>query len=465
MSLLERLLPGSMVGRMIAVLTLSFAALLAVLSAVEQTEGSDVLSAAASADTVGRIQRMSRLLARIRSEELATHVDVESLCHVGYEVSSTPWPGARATPETSVIARDLARELGLSAAQVRVGHAALVREDFGYRKCRPGEMAFPVDGIVISTRLPGGTWFHTEIHPHEAHFQRTFADWFQRSALAFLLIAGVAALSMYRLGRPLRRLTDGALRFGSGLKAEPLPETGPADVRRTISAFNAMQREVIGEIDRRTSTLAALSHDLRTPLTALRVKAELVEDDKARADLIASIVKMETIASSAIEFLKGEARTEPMRLVDLMALIESECADFQEIGAPVVFVGGETVHCACRPDALARAVRNLIDNAIKYGGGAEVSLRRMGNSVGISVADHGPGIPTDQVRQAIEPFVRLSAAREGNKAGFGLGLSVAAAVAKGHDGTLDLAANAPHGLIARISIPLGTTGKAGPSVP
>nr|WP_257643994.1 ATP-binding protein [Luteimonas salinisoli] len=270
---------------------------------------------------------------------------------------------------------------------------------------------------------------------------------------------------MYRLGRPLRRLTEGALRFGSGLKAEPLPETGPSDVRRTIRAFNAMQRQVIDEIDRRTSTLAALSHDLRTPLTALRVKAELVEDDKARSDLIASIVKMETIASSAIEFLKGEARTEPMRLIDLTALIESECADFQEIGAPVAFLGSGAVQIACRPDALARAVRNLIDNAIKYGGGAEVSICLSRSDVEIAVADHGPGIPADQVRQAIEPFVRLSAAREGDEKGFGLGLSVAAAVAKGHEGSLDLAANTPRGLVARIRIPLAASGRAGPTVP
>jgi signal transduction histidine kinase len=453
-SFVERFLPGSMVGRMIAVLTLSFAALLAVLSVAEQADGGDVLSAAASTDTFDRIQRMSRLLARIRSNELATYVDVDSLCHAGHEVTGAPWPGMRETPETMAIARKLARKLGLVAGQVRVGYAMLAREDFGYRKCRPGEMAFPVDGLVIGMRLPGGAWFHTEIHPHEAHFQRTFADWFQRSALAFVLIAVVAALSMYRLGRPLRRLTAGALRFGSGLKVEPLAETGPSDLRRTISAFNAMQRQVIGEIDRRTSTLAALSHDLRTPLTELRVKAELVEDDKSRSDLIASIVKMETVANSAIEFLKGEARTEPMRLIDLTALIESECADFQEIGAPVMFAEGETVRCACRPDALARAVRNLIDNAIKYGGGAEVWIRRTDDEVWISVADEGPGIPADQVDQAIRPFVRLSAAREGDKAGFGLGLSVAAAVARGHEGSLDLVANAPHGLIARIRIPL-----------
>ena len=430
-----------------------FAVLLAVLTVAEQTEPGGLSATAESSQTTARITRLSSVLARIKPGEIEEFVSAESLCHFGYEISDAPY-AARVDADTEAIATSLAHTLKMEPGAVVVGRATLAQTDFGYGKCPPDVIAFPVEGLVISTRLPDGRWLHAEIHPHEPHFQSTFANRFQRLTLAFVIVAGIAALFMYRLGKPLRLLTEGAIRFGKGLKVESLAEAGPPDLRRTIGAFNAMQQQVTEEVARRTNTLAALSHDLRTPLTALRVKAELVDDENVRADLIQSIRKMEAISASAIEFLQGEARTEPMRVVDLAALAESECADFEEIGATVHFAGEhKPVLCTCRPEAVSRALRNLIDNAVKYGGSASVTVRKMPAAIVLAVSDQGPGIAPDQIGHAIEPFVRLSPARENETGGFGLGLAVAKSVAEGHDGTLVLSPNTPHGLIASITIP------------
>ena len=453
MSLARRLTPNSMVGQMMAVLAVSFTVLLAIMTLIELSDHGGVAAWARSDYTVARLRNMQRVLPHIERERLAAYLAATSRCHEGYATSDRPWPAARGTPETREIASGLARQLGVGAADLRAGRATLAGSDFGYAKCPPGEMAFPLQGLVVSLRAPSGAWLHAEVHPHEWHIGQTLVSWFQRLAGVFILIALVAVIFMHRLARPLRRLTRGAERFGEGLSVDPIDERGPQDVRRTIAAFNAMQRQVAEAVTRRAQTLAALSHDLRTPLTALRVKAELIEDEAVRSDLIASIRKMESVSTSAIEFLRGESQAEPLRTVDITALVESECADFEDVGAPVRFEPAPPLPCACRPEALARAVRNLIDNAVKHGGGASASVRPGDGWVEIVVSDQGPGIPDDQIANVVEPFVRLSPARETQEGGFGLGLSVVKAVAEGHGGTLVLQAGRPGGLVATIRIP------------
>lgn len=452
--LTAKLLPASLAGRMIGILVLSFAALLAALTVVEQQQSSDIHTTAADPQTASRIRRVADVLSRIRPDQVSEHLRAESLCHSGYEVSGTPFSGTRTSARTEAIALRLAERLAVSREQLRVGRTVLMQDRFGYSKCRPGAIALPAEGLVISLRLADGQWLHSEIHPHEPHFQLTLTDRLQRSGLVFLLVAGVAALFVYRLATPLRALGEGAARFGAGLRAEPITETGPPDLRKLIAAFNAMQREVTQTVRQRSITLAALSHDLRTPLTALRVKAELVEDETLKSELIASIRKMEAIATSTIEFLQGESYAEPVKTVDLTSLVESECADFEDLGADVRFNAVGPIPCECRPEALSRAVRNLIDNAVKYGGSADVCVRKDGDKAAVSVADTGPGIPQDRLSDVVEPFVRLCEARDSKAGGSGLGLAVVKAVAEGHDGWLTLTSSEPRGLCATIIVPL-----------
>lgn len=445
--------PRSMAGQMMLVLAASFTVLLALLTYAELSEHGGVGAWARSDHTVSRLRNLQRVLPHIETTALPSYLAAASRCHEGYAASATPWSGGRETAETRSVATDVARALRMPLNDVRVARARFDRSMFGYGKCPPGEIDFPVEGIVISLKAPTGGWVHAEVHPHEWHVRQTLLTWLQRLAAAFGVVALVAVAFMHRLARPLRRLASASKRFGEGLAVDPVEESGPQDVRRTIVAFNTMQRRVANEVKRRAQTLAALSHDLRTPLTALRVKAELVEDEAVRDDLIASIRKMESVSASAIEFLRGESLSEPHRPVDISALVESECTDFEDLGAPVRFRPSPPLVCDCRPEALARAVRNLIDNAVKHGAGADVAVERKGEFIEICVNDTGPGIAPHLIDRAVEPFVRLSGARGSDAGGFGLGLSVVKAVAEGHGGGLGLSAREPSGLTAVLRIP------------
>ncbi len=438
---------------MVVILALSLLVLFVVLMILEWMAHQTPLETAESPRTAERLAWLYPLLDGLPEKELGTILEIVSACHEGYTVTDAPFRTTGVTPEMRQLQARLARELSLPTERIHVGYAALSREDFSYNKCSASEIDLPLKGVVISMQLTSARWLNREVHPHEWHVQEKLG-WMLRASAAFAFVGGIAIFFIHRLSGSLNKLTHAARQFGEGIKVSMLTEAGPADVRRAIGAFNAMQRQVAEEVERRTNTLAAISHDLRTPLTALRVRAELVEDEALRHGLISGIERMERVTASALEFLRGQSRSEPLRTVDVSALVESECAEFEETGRDATFAGEHHVVCACRPDALARAVRNLIDNAVRYGGGASVAIRVSPDLVTISVSDQGPGIPAAQLQAVLEPFARLSPARGDDSGGFGLGLSIARAVAEGHDGDLNLEANRPSGLIASMRLPV-----------
>lgn len=437
-----------------AVLALSFSLLLAVLAMFEILENKGVDEWAQSDVTMNRLAGIKLVLENIRDEGKDNFIATISRCHEGYIVSEEPFSRGSQSEQTRAIATQIAKALALSSDSVRVRTAQFTSNDFSYRNCVPSEMKFPLDGMVISLQTAPNEWLNAEIHPHEWHFTPTMTGWLVRSVSAFILVGGMAFLFVRRLSNPINNLTNAAKSFGSELMVAEVEEIGPPDVKRAIRSFNAMQREVSNEVKRRSNTLAAISHDVRSPLTALRLKAELVDDDEVRADLINSVAKMERITASALEFLKGESRAEPKRQVDLGALVESECADFRELGAAVSFTCLEVIQYSCRPEALARAVRNVVENAVKYAGAADVVLKKTKEHIEIVVSDCGPGIPTSKLELVLEPFERLSAARESGEGGFGFGLAIAKAVTEGHEGIFELRSNSPRGLIATLRLPL-----------
>lgn len=395
---------------------------------------------------------MRMVLENVSTERRSSVLQSLSGCHDGYTLTAQRFEPVDVNHRTAALQDRIAERLAVDAQRVSVGHATLTRDDFSYGDCIKSEINLPMTAVVISIRLRSDEWLNAEVHPHEWHLQDLVARILRYSS-ALILVGIFAYFLIRRLSKPLNNLTDAAKQFADGLKVSPVDERGPPDLRRAIQSFNAMQQQVASDVKKRTDTLAAISHDLRTPLTALRIRGELVDDDEARADLVASIDKMEKIIASALEYLRGESRSEPHREVDLSALLASECNDFEEAGQQAEFVGETCVQCSCRPGALARAVRNLIENANKYGGGARVDLRIGLESLEISVSDTGPGIPADEVDAALEPFRRLSKARESHQGGFGLGLAIVEAIAKGHDGELILTGNAPSGLVATIRLP------------
>lgn len=452
MSWASRWTPGTLEGQIIAVLAISLVLVLGALTAFDLMARDTPIEWAESGATLNRLSRMRTALESIDPKKRASFLRTISACHDGYTLTERAFEPVERNVGTNALAGRIAQHLAVEASSVSVGYANLSRADFSYAKCSASEISLPMRAIVVGLKLDSGRWLNAEVHPHEWHVDALLARILRYGAVC-AFVGVLAILLMRRLSKPLNNLTHAARRFGAGLNVSPVPETGPLDLRQAIESFNAMQRQVAGEVSRRTDTLAAISHDLRTPLTALRIKAELVEDAARRIDLVASIDKMDRIVASALEFLRGESRSEPLRSIDLSAMLASECSEFEEAGQQAEYIGKAGVHYTCRSEALARAVRSLIENANKYGNGARVDLRCDPGHLDISVSDTGAGIPEDQFKVALGPFRRLSRARESHQGGFGLGLAVAQAIAKGHDGDLILSTNEPCGLIATIRLP------------
>ncbi|RBI72278.1 two-component sensor histidine kinase [Roseovarius sp. TE539] len=305
--------------------------------------------------------------------------------------------------------------------------------------------------MTLSIALSGGQWLNVA-----TRFERPPLQWPLSSFLAFGLTAGLILVAafwfvMTRLTGPLRDLSRAAEGLGRGDVREPLPVAGPDEVRDLTRAFNRMQDRLTRFVADRTRILAAVSHDLRSPLTAMRFDAELVEDVETRESLIASIDEMQTMAEATLNFAEGLAGREASELVDLPDWLETLAGDK---ATPFVLTGGPPMTVRIRPLALRRAVRNLVENATRYGGGATVGWHRAGDDLVIEITDHGPGIPEEELDEVFAPFHRLEASRSLETGGHGLGLAIARAIVRGHGGDIRLENRAEGGLKASIFIPL-----------
>ncbi|MFG1245123.1 ATP-binding protein, partial [Xanthobacter sp. V7C-4] len=232
-----------------------------------------------------------------------------------------------------------------------------------------------------------------------------------------------------------------------------LPETGPKEVRELAHAFNGMQARIAELMERRTQALAAVSHDLRTPMTRLRFRMEDVDDPVLRAAMAADVAEMEQMVDATLSYLRGEASEEPVRPLDLVALVETLVDNARDRGLAADLAAPPRLVVAGRLVSLKRMVSNLLENAILYGGAAHVVLAEEGGEAVLMVRDKGPGIPDDQLSAVLEPFVRLEASRSRSTGGVGLGLPIARAVAQAHGGTLILENGAGGGLVVTVRLP------------
>ncbi|MCO1368497.1 ATP-binding protein [Burkholderia multivorans] len=271
-------------------------------------------------------------------------------------------------------------------------------------------------------------------------------------ALIFMCV-GVAAMSAWaisRVIRPLRRLSEHADAFGRQMSVSPIAEEGPLEIRLAAHAFNLMQERITLSMQNRTRMLAAISHDLRTPLTRMRLQLEMEQSEYVRDKLIRNIELMQSMVTSALAFLSSGVDREEKEWLDLGALISTVCDEYEEAGSAVRYVGPEQIRFFCRPDAMRRALTNLIENALHFGSGVAVIASVDGQSVRIDVVDDGPGIPEDRLQDVIEPFVRIDPARGDRPGSVGLGLSIVREIIHAHGGTFMLVNRKPTGLIARI---------------
>ncbi|MDA9771608.1 ATP-binding protein [Emcibacteraceae bacterium] len=225
-------------------------------------------------------------------------------------------------------------------------------------------------------------------------------------------------------------------------------------MKRAIRSFNTMQKVVSNHIEQRITALTALSHDIRTPLTSLRIKAELIDESSLKDGIISSVEKMENLTSSVIDFLKGSDTLIQKKQTDLKKLIETECIERQELGNPVIINALDDIIVNCDPDAINRALQNLIDNALKYGKSATISLSHDDDMADIIVEDNGEGIDKKQLSKVLEPFERVGKERNSEKGGFGLGLSIVNDIAKAHNGSIQLKNKIGGGIRASLKIAL-----------
>lgn len=256
--------------------------------------------------------------------------------------------------------------------------------------------------------------------------------------LALIVIGVISWVAARRLVRPLRRLAVSAEHLGLHRDATPVPETGPLEVRTIAQSLNRMSERVSRFVEDRTRMVSAISHDLRTPLTRLRLRAELVEDAETRNKILADIRQMEQIVGETLAWSREDAARGPRGPVDIAALLLGLSEDATDAGKAVRFEGPSRVVLSCHAGAVRRALDNLVDNAVAYGGEADVTLRDLPGAIEIEVADRGPGIPQDQLDKVFAPFVRLEESRNRDTGGAGLGLAIARDAIRAHGGDIRL---------------------------
>ena len=273
---------------------------------------------------------------------------------------------------------------------------------------------------------------------------------------AFLVFAtaGLLIWLTAMVNVPLRRVAQAAERVGVDINAPALAEQGPAQLRRLIRGFNDMQLRLQRFLNDRTLMLGAISHDMRTPLTRLRLRVETDRAADEKAKMLADIESMENMLGSSLSFVRGVDDAEAHDAVDLASLLQTACDMVSDLGGEVEYHGEVRSRYRCKPQALLRALTNVIMNATKYGSRARVTLARIpGSGFVVEVEDEGPGISNAEKCKVFEPFYRSDGARDIDRQGMGLGLAIARSVILGHGGTIDLLDRKPRGLLVRIVLP------------
>lgn len=313
---------------------------------------------------------------------------------------------------------------------------------------RPGQFSFD-----LYLQLNGGDWLRIkgqappEIFALPLHHFMTLGVML---AMIFLLVWLIVRMTV----RPLTDLAAAAHALGDDLKQPPMPENGPLEVRAAAQAFNAMQQRIRSSIEERERFLAAVSHDLKTPVTRLRLRSEMLDDAKLRERFVRDLDEMQEMLASALDFLHGKAVEEPPQPLDLTALLESMVDDYADIGLSIALQIQESLQISGRPQALRRAIGNLIDNGLKYGGEVSIAITQEAGQLLIAVSDHGPGLPEDELARVFEPFYRLETSRSRETGGVGLGLAIARQIARSHGGDVVLSNLNGGGLRAELSLPL-----------
>jgi signal transduction histidine kinase len=333
------------------------------------------------------------------------------------------------------MAEVVAAEIGAS----RVGHV------------QQGGSPGTVNGMVMPMRLMDGTPLSLELIPPRLMVSRTTLVLLMLQLTALLIAAWLAV----RLAvKPMSRLADAADALKPGAGQLALDETGPQEVAQAAKAFNAMQQRIDAHLRERMQLLAAISHDLQTPITRMRLRADQLTDEGLRDKWLADLEGMQGLVEEGLAYARtAQATQEPQRAIDLHALLDGLVCDAQDAGHDVTLVGQLEAPLVTRVQALRRILTNLMDNAVKFGGSAQLVVSSTAHHVHIAVSDQGPGIPESELDAVCQPFYRLDASRNRDTGGTGLGLAIADQLTQALSGQLTLQNRPQGGLQATLSLP------------
>jgi signal transduction histidine kinase len=325
-------------------------------------------------------------------------------------------------------------------------------------------MEHPLPSLAMRNLIMGGVFFLTQVRltdgswvVFDTHIPNESASLPGRLllTLAILLLAvlGISVLAVRWLTRPLHLLAAAADELGRDINRPPLAESGPLEVRRAAHAFNTMQARLVRFVEERTRLLTAMSHDLKTPITRMRLRADLLEDDDLRGRFEKDLKEMESMVTHTLDFMRGMDGGEAPQPVDIRALLESLQADNAELGRPVTIAGAPPATYVGIAPLLKRCLANLIDNAVLYGKSATVIVDDNRERLQLTVRDAGPGIPEADLDKVFAPFYRLESSRNRETGGTGLGLAIARNIAQAHGGDIALHNRPSGGLDAVLTLP------------
>jgi len=341
------------------------------------------------------------------------------------------------------------KDPGLAEFEASVGRT-LGGRTFSVTIATRGEIG---TSYVAQTRLQDGQWVTLGYRRDVAAFpDRLLWTWPMLAAAVIL----VALIAVRWVTRPLSILADAAERLGHDINRVPLAETGPSEVRRAAHAFNNMQSRLARLIQDRARIFSAMSHDLKTPITRLRLRTELMHDAELKTKFSTDLDQMESMVHATLDFMRGMENPELSQPVDIMALLESIQADASEVGQSIRIEGNSAQPFTGKPQALKRCLDNLVDNALKYGNRAAILVDDDGERLDIRIRDCGAGIPEAELEKVFDPFYRLEASRGRESGGAGLGLSIARNLARLHGGDITLRNLSGGGLEADLRLPRGS---------
>ncbi|MCV3243444.1 ATP-binding protein [Mesorhizobium sp. ZC-5] len=446
---MRRLLPSTLAGQLGTLLIIGIIAAHLFSLAILSSESTDLLRAADRSQAVDRIGSLVKILELTPKDLRGELVQSTSSRDHQFKVTLHVQPDSEMSePETQ-----LAQEMRMLLAPREGGVSINLleneeRRSFGWAYLY-GEA--PTE-LHISVQLSDGSWLSSisALQPSNRRLWR----WLIPMAASGILVLIVVAIVVHRITRPLSELAHAAERIGRGEDVHRLRAKGPVEVRDTMTAFNIMQQRLTQFVRDRTQMLAAVSHDIRTPLTSLRLRVEMVDDGELRTAMVRTIDEMRQMIEATLNFARDDANDEEARSVDLVALLEAAADDLAANGHQISVPVSDRVPIRCHPLQLKRAVTNLLDNALRYGGGAEIGVNVVEDIIIITIDDNGPGIAESELTAVFDPFVRLDNSRSTETGGVGLGLATARSIVKSHGGDLTLLNRPIGGLRAQIRLPV-----------